>query len=576
MSSEMNISPKKMVLCMLVAIASADTYAANADSLAAPAARVDAIFSEYAKPNHPGCALGVYQSGRPVYEKGYGLASLEHGVAIDARNTVFDIGSTSKQFTAASVLLLAQDGKLALDDDIRKFLPELPDYGKPITVAHLIHHTSGLRDYPILMSLAGWDDADFTNAKDALAMIVRQKAVNFSPGSEFAYSNSGYFLMSQIVERVSGKTLDEFARTRIFMPLGMKDTFYLDDHHKIVARRATGYSANSEGGFVLQMSDWMQTGDGAVQSTVADLAKWQQNFDAPKVGGLDFIQRMEMRGTLDDGSPLGYASGLFVGERRGLRTIGHDGAWAGYRASLQRFPDQKFSVAVLCNLADTDAGALAMQVADVYLESTLSPVADQPKQLPTTANGNVAGTPSPKTSDTLLNNIAGTYWDRKGGLIRRIEQRDGKFWYVRDAQSRFELVPMRQGRFRLSGISVSTELQMIASAGGVQKFQLLNGTDNPIYERVDEFKPKADTLNEFVGTYQSAELDRRWSVAIKNGALVVIPPRGAEMSLEPVFSDAFTADGMLLRFQRDVSGRIASFSVDLGRVRNLSFEREDG
>src|SRR5262245_41817068 len=233
-------------------------------------AKVDAVFAQYDKPDSPGCALGVIKDGKLVYARGYGMANLEHGVP-NGPKLVYDIGSTSKQFAAASVLLLAKQGKLSLDDDARKHIPELPAYQKPITIRHLLHHTSGLRDYLTLFSLAGVNFDDTTTEKDALDIIIRQKALNFTPGDEWLYSNSGYFLLSIIIKRASGKSFAEFAKENIFDQLGMKHTLILDNHKRIVPMRATGYSPDPRGGFQIEMSNFEQTGDGAVQTSIEDL-----------------------------------------------------------------------------------------------------------------------------------------------------------------------------------------------------------------------------------------------------------------------------------------------------------------
>lgn len=561
----MNTSVMIFILSVLSAVASPDVYAEAVGKSVAPAGRVDAVFAEYAKDDSPGCALGVFQGGRLVYENGYGMASLEHGVAINPRRTVFDTGSVAKQFTAASLLLLVQDGKLSLNDDIRKFLPEIPDYEKDIAVGHLLHHTSGLRDFASLMSLAGWDFADYTDDKDALAIISRQKALNFAPGSQFSYSNTGYFLMSLIVERVSGKRLGEFANERIFAPLGMEATFYLDDHQRVIPHRAAPYAANPKGGFLVRASDWMQTGDGALQSTVADLAKWQRNFDVPRIGGRWLIEQLETRGKLDDGSVLGYASGLFFGEYRGLPTIGHGGAMPGYRSSILRFPGEQLSVVVLCNLGDAQAETLARQVADVYLEGKLSKVKDEVAE----------ERRSPVSADASLWAETGTYWSRKGGFVRRLEQSDGKLWYVRGAGSRSELIPMGNDRFNLAGASDPTELQMLPPDGGLRNFQLLSKNQSLVFERVQEFAPDTSALSEFVGTYPSVELDTQWSFAVGGGQLTVKAPREEPQVLKPAFKDAFLAGSILLRFQRDSSGRVASLLVDVAGMRNLIFDKSD-
>jgi CubicO group peptidase (beta-lactamase class C family) len=240
-------------------------------------ARLDGVFAAYDRTDSPGCALGVYRDGQVAYTRGYGMANLELGAGITPQS-VFDIGSTSKQFTATSILLLARQGKLSLDDDIRKYIPELPNYGKAITIRHILTHTSGLRDYLTLWNLAGVDDADLTTDDDALALIVRQRELNFAPGEQWLYSNSGFFLASIIVKRVSGQSLAQFAAEHIFKPLGMAHTRYNDDHMAIIPNRATGYAPRRGGGFATDMSNFEQTGDGGVQTSVEDLLRWDENF----------------------------------------------------------------------------------------------------------------------------------------------------------------------------------------------------------------------------------------------------------------------------------------------------------
>jgi CubicO group peptidase (beta-lactamase class C family) len=337
----------------------------------AMASRIDAIFADYAKPGSPGCALALYERGRVLYQKGYGLASIEHGVAIDPRQTVFDIGSTSKQFTAASILLLAQDGKLALEDSVRTYVPELPGYFDQVTLDHLLHHTGGVRDYIALLLLGGINFQDHATDADALRAIARQHALDFVPGSEHSYSNSGYFLLALVVKKVSGKTLREFARERIFAPLDMDQTQFLDDHTRVIAHRATSYEQGPEGSWVLSVSAWEQIGDGQVQTTLADLARWDANFHQPKVGGAALIERLQQVGTLSDGQSITYARGLIVDEYRGLRAVSHGGSWTGFRSELLRFPEVGVTVAVLCNVGSSEPWALARAVADVVLQDRL-------------------------------------------------------------------------------------------------------------------------------------------------------------------------------------------------------------
>jgi CubicO group peptidase (beta-lactamase class C family) len=334
---------------------------------------VDEIFDDLAKPGSPGCALGVYRDGQMIYAKGYGLANLEENVAITPQS-VFDIGSTSKQFTATSILLLEREGKLSVNDDVRKHIPELPEYGHKVTILHLLNHTSGLRDYLTLMELAGTNTDSVTTDEDALALIARQKALNFAPGSDYLYSNTGFFLLSVIVKRVSGKTLREFAAENIFEPLGMTHTQYRDDHTALIANRALAYEPKEKkDGYTLDVSYFEQTGDGAVHTSVEDLLKWDENFYSGQIGGKEFLAEIQEQGKLNSGKVLDYAKGLVITNYRGLCRVSHGGSWGGYRAQLMRFPEQHFSVACLCNVGNADPSKRTIEVADIYLGSVMKP-----------------------------------------------------------------------------------------------------------------------------------------------------------------------------------------------------------
>lgn len=329
----------------------------------------DEVFADLSEPGSPGCALAVARGGKVIYENGYGLANVEDGVRITPQ-TVFDIGSTSKQFTSASILLLEKQGKLSLQDDIRKYLPEIPDYGHRITILHLLNHTSGLRDYLTLFELAGVNTDSVTTDDDALAVIARQKALNFDPGSDWLYSNSGFFLLSVIVKRASGRSLREFAAQNIFEPLQMKHTVFRNEHAQLLPNRALAYDPKG-GGYALDVSYFEQTGDGAVHTSVEDLLKWDENFYSGKVGGQAFLEELEEPGKLNNGKTLDYAKGLFVGRYRGLRFVDHGGSWGGYRAQLLRFPEQHFSVACLCNLSNANPEKRAHEVADIFLAAEM-------------------------------------------------------------------------------------------------------------------------------------------------------------------------------------------------------------
>ena len=332
---------------------------------AAPDPRVDAIFARWNKPASPGCALAVMRDGEIVYERGYGMADLDHDIPLTPES-VFHVASVSKQFTAASIALLAQEGKLSLDDEARKYVAELPRFPHPVTIRQLVHHTSGLRDQWSLLGLAGWRySLDLITDQDVLDMVSRQKALNFEPGSRFLYCNTGYTLLAQIVRRISRQSFREFTSKRLFEPLGMASTHFRDDHAEIVKNQAYGYEPAGEGRYKLSVTNFDTVGATSLLTTAGDLAKWDENFYTTRIGGAALIEQLQQPGRLSDGESLDYAFGLRIGRYRGLRTVDHSGSDAGYRAHLVRFPDQHFSVACLCNSADANPAQLSQRVADI-------------------------------------------------------------------------------------------------------------------------------------------------------------------------------------------------------------------
>lgn len=329
---------------------------------------VDDLFAKWDRPDSPGCVLGIIQNGSFLYLRGYGSANLEYNIPITARS-VFRIGSTSKQFTAMCIVLLAEEGKLALEDSIREYIPEMPQYADEISIKHLLHHTSGIRDYLTLWRIAGVRDEDFFTDPEVVAMLARQKELNFKPGDEFLYSNSGYFLLSEIVRRITGKSMRYYAAEKIFKPLGMKNTHYHVNSSEIVPNRASGYAPTRGGGFTISMTTLGMIGDGGVFTTAEDLLLWDQNFYHNKLGKGDpaLIAQMHTTGILNSGKKLRYALGLDVTKYKGLDLVSHGGAFVGFRADMLRFPGQKFSVICLANLSNFNPSLMARKAADIFL-----------------------------------------------------------------------------------------------------------------------------------------------------------------------------------------------------------------
>jgi CubicO group peptidase (beta-lactamase class C family) len=344
--------------------------------------KVDALFAQWDNKDSPGAAVGIFKDGRIIYARGYGSANLEYSIP-NTPHTVFRIGSTSKHFTAMCIALLIERKKLSVRDDIRLYIPELPDYGPAITIANMLHHTSGFRNYEALMELAGRDGdtikVPFYTDQDAIDMIVRQKKLNFSLGERYSYSNTNYFLLAEVVARVSGMKTSEFAKKYLFEPLGMHNTHFHDDINKIVKNRASGYSPKEGGGFRINMTQLEQIGTGSIYTTIEDFFKWDQNFYRNRVGlgQQSLIDMMETPGRLNSGEHIEYGFGLNVGTFYGLKLISHGGSFVGFRSYYMRFPDQRFSIVVLANQGPFPDYEIASDIAILYLKDLIKEPLDK-------------------------------------------------------------------------------------------------------------------------------------------------------------------------------------------------------
>lgn len=429
-----------------------------------PPATIDQVFARWTAES-PGCAVGVAQDGTSVLERAYGMADLEHDVP-NRPDTIFEAGSVSKQFTAAAVLLLARDGKLSLEDPVRKYVPELPDYGPPLLIRHMLNHMSGLRDWGSVASIAGWPRTTrvYTHAH-VLDIVSRQKALNFTPGTRYSYSNSGYNLAAMIVSRVSGTPFAAFSQERLFKPLGMTRTSWRDDFTRIVKGRAIAYQVSGSG-YSQEMPFENVHGNGGLLTTVGDLLRWNENFEHPKVGDAGFVRRQQEPGVFNDGKAGSYALGLVVGEYKGVREVGHSGSTAGYRAHLVRYPDQRVSVAVLCNVSSGTATQYAHAVADIYLGSAITtaaaPAAPQ-RQLPPA---------SFKPTAAQLESYAGTYSSDEAEAVFTIVVEGESLVLKRRPDARITLRPTVDDTFNAgSGIGTVKFLRTGAHVTGLSVSQ---------------------------------------------------------------------------------------------------------
>jgi CubicO group peptidase (beta-lactamase class C family) len=534
------------------------------------AQQVDALFAEWDKPASPGCALGVIRDGSLIYERGYGMASLENSVPI-APTTVFLIGSTSKQFTAASILLAESQGYLSLDDDIRTYVPEMPDYGDPITIRHLMHHTSGIRGYFSLSLLAGEYPGDNIVTNDQIiAFLARQKGLNFRPGTQHSYATTNYVLLGEIVKRATGKSLREFAEENIFGPLGMVHTHFHDDRLHVVKNRANSYSPRGEGEFAFAWSsNYATVGNTGVYTTIEDLFLWDQNLYENRLAQPNLVERLVTPGMLTDGTELHYASGLKVGHYRGVRHISHDGGTMGFRANFVQFPDLRFSVICLCNLSSTNPNQLTGQVADLYLADAFEP--------------DVLPAEPVDVTESTLREMAGAYRDPVSGDIIEFFAEEGSLAFHQEDGRSTVLIPLSPTRFRLPlGWWHRSEYEFYRPDSNAQwQLEITGGLYPPDtelllwYEPVELAAPTEAQLQDYVGEYRNEELPATYSVSIENAGLVATLPRFGTFSLEPTIRDHFQLwRRICFEFTRGEDGRIAGFNLRSPRLRDVRFVRE--
>ncbi len=525
-------------------------------------AKVDQLFSEWNTKTSPGCTLAVIRDGRIIYERGYGMARLEDDIPLTP-DKIFDIGSVSKQFTAACVVLLAEDGQISLDDDVRKYIPGLPRYESPITIRHLIHHTSGLRDYNGLLEFAGFrPESDCPNVDEALDIVCRQKRLNYPPGQEFLYTNTGYFLLGQIVEKVSGRTLNEFAQQRIFRPLGMLHTLYQDDHLQVIKNRATGYDRAGKG-FRLDMSNWDETGDGNVYTSVEDLFLWDQAFDNGKLGrGL--MDSLQVVGTLNDGTKLDYAFGLRIGEYKGLKCVSHGGAWAGFRAAITRFPSERFTVICLANLSDIDPDGLSCRVADIYLAGRLKEPEKIQVKIPATY-------PVPQRD---LEALAGSYREERTG--RWVVLSAGKNLLTAAIDLReIALTPTSPTTFAAVNTPPAVSLEFLPRSAGRPAAVVKLGENVMRLVRASPLRPlSASGLREYAGDYVSDELlGAVYVLDLGKDGLALRCRSLPRIVLKPMADNQFIAGSFSLDFERGADQKITGFKLSEPGLAGIVFAR---
>lgn len=520
------------------------------DKVVAGADRAVEKAAKLSPPAAPGCAVGISLGGRSVYEKAFGLAEIEHSIP-NTPQTIFESGSVAKQFTAAAVILLSLEGKLGLDDPVKKYIPELPDYGAPLTIRQILNHTGGVRDWGSVLALTGFGRGDRVISQ-ALAMdvITRQKGLDFTPGAEYSYSNSGYQLAATVVERVSKQSLPAFTEERFFKPLGMTKTSWRDDYQRLIPARAQAYTGSLNGPWRLLMPFMNVYGNGGMLTTVGDWLKWNAMLDSRSMGA-PLVEALETTGVLNDGRKISYALGVVVTNENGHRKVAHGGSTAGYQTFLSRYPDLKLSIAVLCNGASRNPAALER---DIFTEI-------------------VGPFPAPTPPATIA-------------LKPEELQKYVTLW--RNEKTHMpERTIVENGALRLAGQAVLRPLRDGSFLGGSAKIRFQMGTDGkPISVEVDtgeainryfaetQWTPTPEELKSFAGVWHSDEADASFTIAVENDKAFFVQRPNTRQPLRPQFKDHFSVGlGQVLWVTRDANGRITKLHVGAGRMRDMPFER---
>ena len=510
-------------------------------------AKIEKIFSRY-KPGKPGAELAISRNGKIIFSGAWGMADLEHAIPLTAES-ITEAGSVSKQFTAAAILLLEQQGKLSLDDDVRKYVPELRDYGYKITLRHMMQHKSGLKDWGSIAAIAGWPRSTKTyNNDDALYIISNQKTLNYKPGDEYLYSNSNYNLFAIIVQRVSGMSLAEFTRKNIFEPAGMKHTQWRDDYKRIVPNRAIAYSRSGSGHQTNMPNEYVY-GNGGLLTTAEDLTIWCNYYTNGKLGSPSLLNRQIATSPFNNGVMHSYAAGLFTGTYRGWKYYSHDGATAGYRANVDVFPELGLSIAWLSNTSEFDSDTL--NVADAIAELFV-PVKMAPEDK--------GQSPIYKPEKNKPVGYAGWYRNNRTGAGIKLSVTNDNL----TSTTGWKLAPVADDVF------ITGNNRVVMKPKG---FIFITAAKDSIYfTSVDEAKMDEKAMGEYVGEYYSEEAEAKFYVQEKNGRLIILQKPKTEIQLAPTYKDGFDSFAGTIYFERE-NGKVSALKVSVARARNVEFKK---
>lgn len=516
---------------------------------------IDKAFVVYQE-THPGCQLSISRNGQMIYTKAWGLANLEQNTKLGT-HSIFEAGSVSKQFTAAAILLLEQQGKLSLDDDVRKYIPELPDYGHVIRLRNLLHHTSGIRNWERMASLTGWPRGrKFYTNEDVLDIIIHQTTLNFVPGTEMLYSNSNYNLLALIVQRVSGRSLAQFTNEFIFVPAGMTHTQWRDDPNTIVPNRATAYEKEGDA-YHTNMPNEYVYGHGGLLTTTDDLLKWCNFYQ----GNPWLYASLTKTDPLSNGTMNPYAAGLFIRKERGWKSISHDGATASYRAWLQTFPELRLSFAILSNTSEFNIGQVAHKITAIFVPDTNTASAGASKE---PAGAGTEKTQAAIPTESELTAYAGLYLNERDGSTFDLSVKDHQLFLYQT----IALIPKASHIF--SGGNF--QLAMIGNKGLV----IYDSPKDSIpFRKVEQVRINKADMGQYAGVYYSTETNSSFTALADSGKLVIHLKPGLDYPLIPTYKDAFTLEelGAYIHYIRNASNQITGLTISFWDARDLKFKK---
>ncbi|MFY0603026.1 MAG: beta-lactamase family protein [Flavobacteriaceae bacterium] len=559
------------ILIILLFVSNTDAFSQKTnDNLSnSDVKKIDNIFKSFNNTESPGVTISFIKNNALIFSKSYGMADLEHTTPIHS-NSVFSLASVSKQFTVFAILLLEERGKLSLEDDIKKYLPLFPNYQKKITIRHLATHTSGVKSHEQLLAQKGYISDNVITKRDALAMIYKQDELNFNPGEEFNYSNAGYVLLAEIVEKVTGTSFAKFLKKEIFEPLSMKNSFVMDDYHKIVKNRANSYEIEN-GEYVNAPANYSYYGSTGLYTTAMDLTKWALNFSNLNIGSKRIFRKMKTLSKLNNNNTFGYALGQFVGKYRGAEYIYHSGGDAGYRTFLGRFPETNSAVLLLSNNNTVNAQELALKVVDVFMKSY-----DKPKSNSSLSNRLTSKIIKLPTSQ--LEKYSGHYLSQSSYIIRDIFVRNDTLIYSRKEQNNRETPLFSLKKEHTFQLGDYKDLWIQFSNDNSQKRMKIfeNQVQVDVYNAYSPRRYSRKELEGFTGVYYSKSLDTKYMLEIKGGILIVIHPKMGEIMLSAIKNDGFLASSWqfrFLEFKRNKENQIIGFSITSDRVRNTRFTK---